>query len=322
MKRSSKDVAIVLSLMIIYILLTQLGVYQGIGILLFPILSMPFVICLIKNYFTRGLDFLFNIVVMIGIYLLSNNIQSVYIYSVSVCVPGYIGAYFYKKEVPLPNMIMYLSIGVASSVFLYLQAMKYLGIDYVAQFILGVDETKMIYFSLLETIVWSTSSQNILEQSIMKEFITLVTDTIKKVYPALILSMAVIFSSFQLILLNIIIKHKGTKLSILKQIFNFKLSKVAVLILFIAMIVPLLGQDINDTLSIASLNVLFFLQNLMQIMGVISIVVLLKRASVHNLFKALGYIMLVILLITPTNILMMFGCFDTLFNYRKAQIIV
>lgn len=322
MKQSSKSMIVFLGLMLIYILLASLGIYHTAGIMLFPILSIPLAIGLIKNQLTRGLDFLFNITIIIGIYLLTSSIESVLIYIISICVPAYAAALFYKRETPLPNMIMYVSIIVVGTIFIYLGFMKSRGIDYEAQFILLIDEIKLIYFNLLETITRADATQNILEQSIMKEFITVVTDTIKKVYPALILTAGVICTSIQVILLNILLRSKGMKVRSLKQLFNFKLSKIAVLILFIAMMVPLLSNDVNDIIAIVSLNVLFFLQNLMQVMGIISIIVLLRRSKAHNAFKVLGYIVLFILLIMPTNILMMFGCFDTLFNYRKAQIIV
>ncbi|WP_070001189.1 DUF2232 domain-containing protein [Cellulosilyticum sp. I15G10I2] len=322
MKQNSKSIIFILMMMLVYVLLARLGIYHTGGIILFPILSAPLAVYLIKKQLTQGVDFLFNIAIIIGIYLLTNSVQSVLIYIISVSIPAYAAAFFYKKEVPLPNMIMYVSISVAGAIFIYLGVMKSLGIDYEAQFILLVDEIKGVYFNVLETIARPASTENILEQSIMKELITAITDTIKKVYPALILTAGVFLSSIQVILLNIVLRSKGTKLLSLKQLFNFKLSKIAVLILFIAMIIPLSRNQVNDITSILSLNVLFFLQNLMQVMGIISIIVLLRRATVHNAFKVLGYMILFILLIMPTNILMMFGCFDTLFNYRKAQIIV
>ena len=118
MKQSSKGIIAFMGLMLIYILLAPLGFYNTVGIILFPIISIPLAICLIKNQLVVGVDFLFNSVIIIGIYLLThNNMQCVLVYVISVCVPAYVVTILYKKEVPLPNIIMYHSIIFASYSF-------------------------------------------------------------------------------------------------------------------------------------------------------------------------------------------------------------
>ncbi|MDF2879381.1 MAG: hypothetical protein K0S30_2477, partial [Clostridia bacterium] len=312
MKRSLKSVIALVSLMLVYILLASLDVYTTMGLIVFPVLSIPLAICLIKDKLTSGVDFIFNIAIIMGIYLMTYSVQSVVVYLISVCVPAYAAAFFYKKKVPLPNIIMYVSVSMTLAVFIYFAGMKAVGIDYEKGFILLIDQVKTVYFQLLISMEQSVSTQEILQQSMMKEVITLITDTIKQVYPALILIMAMAFTTIQIIFLN------STKMSSLKPLFNFKLSKIAVLVLFIAMMVALLSEDTNSIWVVVALNVLFVLQNLMQVMGIISISVLLKRATIHKGLKVLGYIVLFMLLVTPTSVLMMLGCFDTIFNYRKA----
>lgn len=322
MKRSLKSVIALVSLMLVYILLASLDVYTTMGLIVFPVLSIPLAICLIKDKLTSGVDFIFNIAIIMGIYLMTYSVQSVVVYLISVCVPAYAAAFFYKKKVPLPNIIMYVSVSMTLAVFIYFAGMKAVGIDYEKGFILLIDQVKTVYFQLLISMEQSVSTQEILQQSMMKEVITLITDTIKQVYPALILIMAMAFTTIQIIFLNSLLAQRGTKMSSLKPLFNFKLSKIAVLVLFIAMMVALLSEDTNSIWVVVALNVLFVLQNLMQVMGIISISVLLKRAAIHKGLKVLGYIVLFMLLVTPTSVLMMLGCFDTIFNYRKATIIV
>ena len=118
------------------------------------------------------------------------------------------------------------------------------------------------------------------------------------------------------------LREKSQKINSLKQLFNFRLSRVTVLIFFVAIMMAVFSQDANAVLSIFSLNVFFFLETLMKIMGILSIIVLLKRAPINRGFKVVGYVILVVLIIAPTTLLMMFGCLDTLFNYRKAELIV
>lgn len=322
MKSSSKSIMAFVSLMLIYILLARVGVYSAVGIVLFPILSIPLAVCLIKNKLPIGLDFLFSIAIIIGIYLLTSSIQSASIYIISVCIPAYAVNVFYKRQVPLPNTIMYVSIIMAALIFIYMGVMKQIGVDYELQFIVLMDEVKALYFETLGTISSLAVAPSVLETSIMKELITLVIDTIKQVYPALILTGGMLLTIIQVILLNVLINKKDTRIRSLKELFHFRLSKITVFIFFIAIMMLTFSADASALVRILSLNIFFFLEFLMKVMGIISVIVLLKRAHINTIFKILGYMTLAVLIITPTSILMMVGCFDTLFNYRKAEIIV
>jgi len=322
MKQSSKSIMAFTSLMLIYILLARVGVYSTIGIVLFPILSIPLAICLIKNKLPVGLDFLFNGAIILGVYFITNSMQSVSIYIISVGVPAYAIYLFHKRQNPLPNTIMYVSVIMVVASFIYIGMMKRLGVDYELQFIGLMNKVKTLYFEALVTMSGSVAAPSVLETSIMKELITLVIDTIKQIYPALILTGCVLLTTIQVVLLNIFVKNKEVKTRSLKELFNFRLSKITVLIFFIAMVMLTFSQNANDVVRILSLNIFFFLEFLMKAMGIISMIVLLKRAHINLAFKIVGYIILVVLIIAPTSILMMIGCFDTLFNYRKAEIIV
>ncbi|MDF2615210.1 MAG: Protein of unknown function rane [Clostridia bacterium] len=322
MKQSSKSVTAFIGLILIYILLARAGIYSTAGIVLFPILSIPLAICLIKNKLPLGLDFLFNIAIILGIYLLTNSIQSVSVFIISICIPAYAVSVLHKKRVPLPNMIMYVSILMAVIIFIYIGIMKYLGVDYELQFRTSMDAVKQLYFEALETISRLSQETNVLETSMMKELITLIIDTIKQIFPALILTGGLLLTTTQVIVLNMLVKKKGERLRSLKELFNFRLSKVTVILFFIAIMLLTFGQGIDEVVKILSLNIFFFLEFLMKVMGIVSILVLIKRSHVNTGIKVLGYMILVILIITPTSILMMFGCFDTMFNYRKAEIIV
>jgi len=322
MKQSSKSIMAFTSLMLIYILLARVGVYSTIGIVLFPILSIPLAICLIKNKLPLGLDFLFNGAIILGVYFITNSMQSVSIYIISVGVPAYAIYLFHKRQNPLPNTIMYVSVIMVVASFIYIGMMKRLGVDYELQFIGLMNKVKTLYFEALVTMSGSVAAPSVLETSIMKELITLVIDTIKQIYPALILTGCVLLTTIQVVLLNIFVKNKEVKTRSLKELFNFRLSKITVLIFFIAMVMLTFSQNANDVVRILSLNIFFFLEFLMKAMGIISMIVLLKRAHINLAFKIVGYIILVVLIIAPTSILMMIGCFDTLFNYRKAEIIV
>ncbi len=310
------------SLMLIYILLAQLRVYSILGTLLFPILSIPLAICFIKNKLVSGIDFLFNVTIITGIYLLTYHIESVLIYVVAVCIPAYAAAMFYKRNTPLPNMIMYVSVSVVTAFFIYLAAMKAIGIDYEMQFILWVDEIKAINLQVLETVMSMNGQQNALEQSIIKEVITRAMDIMKRIFPALILIFGVLLASIQVVLLNNLLRSKEMRKHGLRQLFNFRLSRITVFILLATLIIIESSKNISNIGVVVSMNVFVFLQLLLHIMGIISIAVMLKKSSIHQAVKVTGYVILFVFLITPSSILMIFGCLDTLFNFRKAEIIV
>jgi len=314
--------AILISIMILYVLLARLGIYTTLGILLFPILSMPLAVSLIQDKFTAGTDFLFNSAVIIGIYLMTSSIQSVLVYTVMIAIPAYTVVLLHRRKLSVPHVVMYSAIIIISAIWLYLGFMKYLGTDYQKQFILIVNEIKQIYFENLEALESSLPKQSSGQISMMKEAVIMAMDTIKLTYPAILLMTSIVLTTIQILFLGLVLKMKKANPFDFSDFFHFRLSKMAVLVLFFAMMATLTYSDINNVYVILSFNIIVFFENLFQIIGVIAVILLLKKLAINKALKIVSYILIAILFVIYPSMLMMFGCLDTIFDYRKAEIIV
>ena len=85
-------------LMALYIVLSAVGMYYAIGIVLFPVIAVPCIVYFINNQLDIKQHVGFQAIVSIGIYLITGNFICVLVYLLSVCIPTYIILYFYKQQ--------------------------------------------------------------------------------------------------------------------------------------------------------------------------------------------------------------------------------
>lgn len=322
MKQDTKKTIVLISLIALYILVGVLGIYEMLGLLLFPILSIPLAVYVIRNEQKLGIHFLYNIIIMIGIYLGSQSIQSILVYLVGICVPTYTLLFLYKKRLPLPNIIMYTGLIITAGMFIYFMLMKQLGVDYEVQFILMLDEIKAISIENLNEIFKASGLTGTASPEELQQLFVSMVDTIKLMYPALVLLEVFFLTIIQVLLVNSILRIKNKTLPSIKQFLEFKISKVAIVILFIAMMGINMSTSLNNGWITLCFNVMVVLTMLLNVIGVLAIVALIRKTAINKMFKILGYVMVVFLFITSPTILMLLGCLDTIFNYRKVKIIV
>lgn len=314
-------------LMTLYITLSVLGLYYAIGLVLFPIIAIPSMIYFINNKIDIKQHLLFQVIVNIGIYLITGNFICILVYLVSVCIPTYIILYFYKEEFPLPNIIMYSTICLAIVVLAFFIVMKVLGIDFEAEYIYVLNHIKEVSTANIENILVMQNphltSSNIMELSIeMKQLIKSVIDAMQSLYSALIILQLLLAVGVSVIIGNVFLRRKNKGLPSLRELIDFKLSKVSLLILFISMMGLVSVSNENSSWALLSLNIVFVLMTLFQIIGVLALIGLLAKSGISKGIKITGYITVILLASILPNFVMIFGCLDTLFNYRKAKIVV
>lgn len=329
MKDDQKKIIVLLGFIIGYILLGVLGVYEVGGILIFPLISLPLALYLIRNKEEIKKQFIYHGIIAIGIYAITGSIYNLLVYIVGICIPAYAISYFYKKRIPIPNVIMNVTLIMSIAFFAYFSFMKAVGIDYEAQFIALLDQLKEVPLANINEYITasnlgSTMSAADLEllQINFKTFINTMIDTLKNFYPSFVLLQVLIFTSISVILLNILLRKKDKHVPSLRQLLNFRISKFGVLLLFISMIGVDMSMSMGSASTIISLNLMFFLSTLLQIVGALALFAIIQRAPFGKGIKIIGYILVVILFSASPYLLMFFGCFDAIFNYRKVTIIV
>ena len=328
MEGSKKSVMKYMGIMIIYILPSALGIFSQEVTVLFPIFSLPFALYCMRNKLTIAMHSIFHVSISIVIYLLMENLYSVLIYGVGVVIPTYVILFLYKKQLPLPNMMMYTGLSLAAVVFVYFMIMKLVGIDFEIQFSSALDEVNRTFISTMDqtlqmNVIEGVNSSELQQAAIqMKAVVASGIETLKALYAAIIVFHMVIASSITVMLLNVIARRKNNNLPSLREILEFRLSKVAVLLLMACMLFSDFNTSMEGAVLVLELNVMWFLMSLLQVAGTLGLIGLVSRTSAKRPVKVFGYTAIIILFIISPYIVMFFGCLDALFNYRRVKIVV
>ena len=328
MEAGKKSVMKFIGMMIIYILLSALGIFSQEVTVLFPIFSLPFALYCMRNELTTAMHIIFHVTISVVIYLLMGNLYCILIYWVGAVIPTYIILYLYKKELPLPNIMMYTGLGLAIVVFVYFTIMKLVGVDFEVQFSAALDEMNRTFINTIDQALQMSlsagTSTSDLQQAVsqMKEVITSGIEALKVLFAAIIVFHMVITSSITVMLFNAIARRKDKTLPYLREILEFRVSKVAVFLLMVCMLFSDFNLNVQGSILVLELNIMWFLMNLLQIAGTLGLIALVSRASLKSYIKILGYLGIIILFMVSPYVVMFFGCLDALFNYRKVKIVV
>ena len=329
MEESKKNVMKFIGIMLIYILLSALGIFSQQVAVLFPIFSLPFALYCMRNKLSINMHIIFHVTVSLVIYLLMGSPYCILIYIVGVVIPTYIILFLYKQELSLPNIMMYSGLGLAAVVFAYFTIMKLGGNDFEVQFATALDEMNRTFANTMDqalqmSLSTGTSTPELQEAvTQVKLLIASSTEALKALYGGIIVLQMVMASSVTVILFNAIARRKDKSLPQLREILEFRISKVAVLLLVACMLLSDINTNMqSSSIMVLELNIMWFLMNLLQIAGTLSLIALLSRTSVGTPIKIIGYIAIVILFMSSPYIVMFFGCLDAIFNYRKVKIVV
>lgn len=320
MKNNAKDIIKISSIVAIYILLGMLGVYSAAMIFLLPILALPMTIYLMSSSVDIKRDVLINLGISVGVYLLSGNLVEVMFYGLNVILPAYIVAMLYRKKASTPHIVMYTSTAVIGVLFICIIVLKYWNIDYIQSYIHILETYKSIQFELFDSISgYGINSEQI---DLLKQVIASQIEVLKIVYPAVFFIITVWMIVIEISLVTIISKLRKWRISSLRGLFNFKLSKASILV-FLLSFVLIQGTSMeNSSWTTLGWNMFFFMNSLYQIIGIISMFVLLKRSRFGMAMKVIGGILMFVLIYSSPSMVMMFGILDTIFNYRKVSNIV
>ena len=328
MEQDKKNVIKFIGLMIIYILLSALGIFGLMETVLFPIIAVPFALYCVKNKIDKSWHIIFHVIVSIAIYLMMHSILGILIYLVSVVIPVYIILFLYKQEMPLPNIMMYGGLILAGIVFVYFSVMKGIGFDFEVQFGASLDALNSDFAVTLDSIVRMGDTSGVssveLEAGIaeLKNYIGMNIEALKTFYAAIVVSQVVMSFSATVLIVNAIARRRNKTLPRTGQILEFRVSKMAVLLLVLSMLIKDLNIGSAGAIQVLTLNLMIFLISLLQIAGMLSLIALLRRTSVSQGIKVLGYIGVILLFTMLPGLLMFYGCLDAIFNYRKVSIVV
>ncbi|MHC1749043.1 MAG: DUF2232 domain-containing protein [Cellulosilyticaceae bacterium] len=322
MKYDKKNIIKDTIVILLYVILGVLGVYSGTIFILFPILAIPMTIWIMSNEINLPRDIMVNIIIVCFIYIITGRIEEPLLYLINVMIPSYIMGIMYKKKATVPNILMYTAVGTMGCLFVYVLAMSYRGIDYVGSYMQVLQQYKEIQLNAIESFIQVNTPEGAEQLKLVKSVIEVYIRTLEYVYPAIFMLMGILLTIIQLAVVTMIGKLKKWDMPSLKQLVQFKLSKVALLVLLLAMIISQAGENIGNNGIMLALNVSILFQNLFQLLGIITLIVMIRRSKANSFIKIFSVIISIILFYMMPSFMMLIGCFDCLFNYRKVQITV
>lgn len=321
MDESKKTTLGIVSLIALYVGISLFNIYYVVEMVMFPIIAIPCIIYFLKHRLDIKEHIVFQLCIVLGIYIVTGDLLCVTIYLMSVLVPSVIITNLYKRGYTLPNTVMASTVIFSGVVFLFYMVMKQLGIDFEAKYLEGLDQIKTIWISEIDKLVVSQSQM--LDQEVINEVKSIVSymiDSMKPIYSATIFINITMSMGIILIISNSIARIKNKKLPSAKQFLEFRLSRTTILLLLVSVLVVASGS--GGTWEVVGLNIMVLLTNLFQVVGLLALIGLLSKIKFSKALKVFGYIMIFILFISSSGMMMTFGCLDTLFNYRKVKIVV
>lgn len=323
MQLNIKDNLKLIAIMVLYIVLGSLHVYTGTIIILFPILVLPMIIWMLSNKQDLKRDIVIQLGIAIGVFLVTQSIEEVVLYIMNVSIPAMIVTMTYRKSVDIPHIIVYTTLGVVLSLYIFVIVQSYVGVNYLESYFDILDKYKSMQLEVFDVFVKQTPKTLSAEQiDLFKELIYNQITLLKYIYPALAIILSIGLTTIMLVLLTLIGKIKRWHMTSLRQLVHFKLSKEAAVLLILGLLLIEVDGKYGNVLSMLGMNLFFLMQVVFQWVGIITIITFIRRGKMSTFVKALSILLSIMMFYASPILIMMLGLFDTLFDYRKAEITV
>ncbi|MGL4362069.1 MAG: DUF2232 domain-containing protein [Cellulosilyticaceae bacterium] len=322
MKQEKKERIQVIGLILLYAILGVVGLYSRTMVFLFPIIALPITIYLLgmKNNLKKA--WIIHVAVMISILILTGSLVECVFYFCAVAMPVTIILSLSKKSATIPQYIMYIGVGVMSVFFIVVLIMRNLGIDYINMYLEIIADTQILQMNLIDEAMTLASDVSMHEQfKAFKEVISMQYILLETIYPALFLLIGIFNAAIYQFLITRIAKIIKWNMPSFRQIAQFTFSKWMAVLFFLALILIQLQND-EPLLGLLGVNLFFFVTILLQFLGGMTAIVLIKRKKWVITKKILAYAIIGLLFSTIPTVIMMVGFSDILFNFRKVKLIV
>ncbi len=313
-----------LMISLLYIALGIIGIYSSTLIFLVPLLMTPMAIYLMSSKRSYTRDIIMHMMISILIFGMTMRLDEALLYLISVAVPAHILVACYRKQYSVPHVAMYTGIGTVGLFYIYIIAMKYLQIDYIAMYNALLDAFKVEYIKMIEEMSQMTnmSEQMAVQIKVIKEQLPKIISLFKYTYPAMLLEAGIVIGLLSTAIITLIGRMKKWRMASLTQLVNFKFSKWMAGLFLIAGFIIQFSSGGNDSLTALGINLYYFISYLLQLIGIVALIMIIRKSKWSSGLKVISIVLSLMMFWTTPFIMMIIGLGDTLFNFRKVDIIV
>lgn len=324
MNQDIKQYINVLIIITIYISLGLIGIYSSTLIFLVPLLMVPMAIYLMGTKKNYNRDLLMHAMIAGILYFVTRRLDEVLLYMISVAIPAHILVSCYRRKLSTPHIAIYTGIGTVGIFYLYIIGMKYLQVDYLQAYNTVLDTFKVEYIKMIEEITQMSNipDDTLAKIQLVKEQLPDVIDFFRYTYPAMLLEAGVLIGLLSTIIITLIGRIKKWRMTPLTELVHFKFSKWMAALLVIAGIIIQVSSNEQEAMLALGINLFYFVSYLLQLIGIVAVIMLIKKSSWSSGLKMLSILLSVMMFLTTPFIIMIIGLGDTLFNFRKVDIIV
>lgn len=325
MKSKSKEVLWVNIVIAFYILTAFGGLYGIANMMLWPILAIPMSLLLIKigKKEVVGLVGVMLAVIISVITTGGLNPMVISVFLLFILLPALVVGTLYARKESIARIIIASTITIFLSGILFLLFSKLLGVEYLEMYFSGLDAMQD---TVNNEIGFELVKEFIPEGEDIREFYAKTMSVMilqaKRTYPAMLFTMSLITSIMHLLLIQFIAYIRSWERPKMKDVLNVGLSPVAAWVLVgLWLAMANLGKvDTVWTFTIESMLVVLFM--LFQIIGLISLIVMIDKISTKKIFRILLTTISVFWFIFNPMLLIIIGCLDSMFNFRKVETLI
>ncbi len=325
MKDKQKEIIWINIVIAFYLITGFWDVYDITQMVLWPIFAVPMAILLIKTHQKEMVALLGAVLAVVISFLTKGKFDPVVISSflLFVLAPAFVFGVLYINKVEIPRIILATTLTIFLSGIVFLTFSKLLGIDYLE-----------LYFSSLDAVqnIWNDYLIDPEMQKMLpggEKVITLYAQNMgrlvlqaKRTYPATLFTSSLMGSTVYLLIIQLIARIRYWERPSMKEILNIALSPVSVWVLLGLWIAyaQMGNTDTHITFAIESMLVVLFI--MFQIVGLISIIVMTMKLGGKKIMRILLIIISIFWLIFNPILLVIIGCMDSLFNFRKVKTLI
>lgn len=309
-------------MIVFYILTGSWGVY-GIGLVFtWPLFAIPMSLFLIKTK-QKELTALIGVILSIVISFISTSMFSPLViaaFLLFILAPTFVFSTLYKKKVIIPRIIIFTTMVYFSGLIVFLTVAKLVGVDYLEA-----------YYETLDIIqeIWNHSLTDVQVQEllppgddVLEIFMKYTASAIliaKRTYPATIFIISLVTSTIHLLIVQLIARMRSWSRPAMKEILNVGLSPAAAWILVILWIIIAQMGNTDTIWTFVTESMLRVLFTLFQVIGIVSFIVMIQKLKTTGVVRVMLSIIGMLWLIFNPALLIIFGCMDSIFNFRKVE---
>lgn len=308
-----------------YMLTGFMGIYDMGQMILWPVFAIPMSLMVIKTKQKEVLGFI-SLMLAIIISVISTGGVDLIIMSgflLFIIVPAFVFGVLYCQKTNMSKIIIVTTLVIFLDSIIFLAVASLSGVDYLSA-----------YFSSLDAFQnsWNNTLKDMQIQGLLpdvenaeKLYAQVMAQAIlqaKRTYPATLFIASLVTSALHLLMVQLIARIGSWKRPAMKEVVNVRLSPVSVWI-FIGLwaMSPKTARP-DGVWLFATESMLGILLALFQIAGFIAMVVLVMKINTNKLFRTLLIVMGVFAFVFNPILLVIIGCLDSLFNFRKVETLI